>query len=154
MPGGSTAIILWVLIFVGIFYFLAIRPQRRQKQQHDELLRMIKKGDEIVTIGGMMGTVTRIGDDWLEVEVAKRTRVRLMKYAIRSITTISEDDEEDEELIEVEEDEFVEGDEIEEPEAEEPEEDIADDQDEVEVAEEDEGEAPPSAPSAPPVPGV
>ena len=55
----SFTIIIWILVFFGIFYFLAIRPQRRQKQQHSEMVSMLKKGDEVVTIGGMFGTVTR-----------------------------------------------------------------------------------------------
>jgi preprotein translocase subunit YajC len=93
--GGAT-IIIWILVFFGIFYFLAIRPQRRQRQQHGEMLSMIKKGDEVVTIGGMFGTVTAIGDDWIELEVAKRTRVRYLKKAISSITNIDEYDEDDE----------------------------------------------------------
>jgi preprotein translocase subunit YajC len=94
--GGAT-IIIWILVFFGIFYFLAIRPQRRQRQQHAEMVTMLKKGDEVVTIGGMFGTVTGIGDDWVELEVAKRTRVRYLKRAISSITSIDEYDEEEEE---------------------------------------------------------
>ena len=92
----SFTIIIWILVFFGIFYFLAIRPQRRQKQQHAEMISMLKKGDEVVTIGGMFGTVSAIGDDWVELEVAKRTRVRYLKRAISSITSIDEYDEEDE----------------------------------------------------------
>jgi preprotein translocase subunit YajC len=92
--GGAT-IIIWILVFFGIFYFLAIRPQRRQKQQHAEMVSMLKKGDEVVTIGGMFGTISAIGDDWVELEVAKRTRVRYLKRAISSITSIDEYDEED-----------------------------------------------------------
>ena len=94
--GGGVAIIIWILIFFGIFYFLAIRQQRRQKQQHQEMVTMLKKGDEVVTIGGMYGTITGIGDDWIELEVAKRTRVRYLKRAISSITSINEDEDEDE----------------------------------------------------------
>jgi preprotein translocase subunit YajC len=160
MPSGTAAIIIWILVFIGIFYFLAIRPQRRQKAQHDEMTRMLKKGDEIVTIGGMYGTVTRIGDDWVELEIAKRTRVRFLKRALASITSISEDEEEDEELIEADEDEVVETAEAEElePVDEEDEEYVEADEDveEVEVDEEvvetaEEEETPPQAPPAPKV---
>jgi preprotein translocase subunit YajC len=98
--GGAT-IIIWILVFFGIFYFLAIRPQRRQKQQHAEMVSMLKKGDEVVTIGGMFGTISAIGDDWVELEVAKRTRVRYLKRAISSITSIDEyDEDEEDEYIE------------------------------------------------------
>ena len=97
----SFTIIIWILVFFGIFYFLAIRPQRRQKQQHAEMVSMLKKGDEVVTIGGMFGTISAIGDDWVELEVAKRTRVRYLKRAISSITSIDEyDEEEEDEYIE------------------------------------------------------
>ena len=54
---------------------------------------MLKKGDEVVTIGGMFGTITAIGDDWVELEIAKRTKVRYLKRAISSITSIDEYDE-------------------------------------------------------------
>ena len=105
----SFTIIIWILVFFGIFYFLAIRPQRRQRQQHAEMVGMLKKGDEIVTIGGMYGTVTAIGDDWVELEIAKRTRVRYLKRAISSITSVDEYDEEDEdEYIEAAEEDVIE----------------------------------------------
>jgi preprotein translocase subunit YajC len=118
-------LIVWILVFFGIFYFLAIRPQRRQKQAHGEMVSMLKKGDEIVTIGGMFGTVTGIGDDWVEIEIAKRTRVRYLKRAVSSITVAIEDDDEDDEYIEADEDdvseESVEDGDVDEPEADEAE---------------------------------
>jgi len=159
MPSGTTAIIVWILVFIGIFYFLAIRPQRRQKAQHDEMTRMLKRGDEVVTIGGMYGTVTRIGDDWVELEIAKRTRVRFLKRALASIVTISEDDEEDEELIEAEEELVDTAEEESEAEADEDAEaegyEEAEQHEELEEeyaeAEEEERESPPEAPPAPKV---
>lgn len=101
-------LIVWILVFFGIFYFLAIRPQRRQKQAHADMVSMLKKGDEIVTIGGMFGTITAIGDDWVELEVAKRTRVKYLKRAISSITVAIEDDDEDDEYIEAAEEDVIE----------------------------------------------
>jgi preprotein translocase subunit YajC len=93
---GAPTIIIWILVFFGIFYFLAIRPQQRQRRQHSTMISMLKKGDEVLTIGGLFGTVTRIGDDWVELEVAKRTRVRYLKRAISSITSVDEYDDADE----------------------------------------------------------
>jgi preprotein translocase subunit YajC len=104
--GGGAAIIIWILVFFGIFYFLAIRPQRRQRQAHSQMVTMLKKGDEVVTIGGIFGTVTRIGDDWVELEIAKRTKARFLKRSISSITSIVEDDDEDE-YIEAADDDVV-----------------------------------------------
>jgi len=137
-------LIVWILVFFGIFYFLAIRPQRRQKQAHAEMVTMLKKGDEIVTIGGMFGTVTGIGDDWVEIEVAKRTRVRYLKRAVSSITVAVEDDDEDDEYIEAAEDDVIE-ETVEEGDFDEPE------ADEAEITEQAAGETPdsPDAPEAP-----
>jgi preprotein translocase subunit YajC len=138
----SFTIIIWILVLFGIFYFLAIRPQRRQRQQHAEMINMLKKGDEVVTIGGMFGTVTAIGDEWVELEVAKRTRVRYLKRAVSSITSIDEYDEE-------EEDEYIEA--AEEDVTEEAEEDVVEDE-EVVVADEDVADETPEAPEAPEAP--
>ena len=148
----SFTIIIWILVFFGIFYFLAIRPQRRQKQQHQEMVSMLKKGDEVVTIGGMFGTISAIGDDWVELEVAKRTRVRYLKRAVSSITSVEEidEDEDDDEYIEAAEEDVVEesDDEVDEAEADEGEvdEDVVDE----DVADEaDETPEPPESPEAP-----
>ncbi len=142
----SFTIIIWILVFFGIFYFLAIRPQRRQKQQHAEMISMLKKGDEVVTIGGMFGTVSAIGDDWVELEVAKRTRVRYLKRAVSSITSIDEYDEE-------EEDEYIEA--ADEDVTEEAEEDFVEDEEEVvdgAVAVDEAVDETPDAPDAPEAP--
>jgi preprotein translocase subunit YajC len=145
---GGAGIIIWILVFFGIFYFLAIRPQRRQRQAHQEMVSMLKKGDEVVTIGGMFGTITRIGDDWVELEIAKRTRVRYLKRAISSITSIDEGEEEDE-YIEAGEDDFTdESDEAEDEAAELEAGDTGETADEAEDAEEPADEAP-EAPEAP-----
>ena len=92
---GAVMMIFYVLLFVAIFYFLAVRPQRRQKQQHAELLRAMKKGDEVVTVGGMFGTVRKMGDDWVELEVSPRTRIRFLKRSISTITQVPDEDEEE-----------------------------------------------------------
>ena len=105
--GGGAAIIIWILVFFGIFYFLAIRPQRRQRQSHLQMVTMLKKGDEVVTIGGIFGTVTRIGDDWVELEIAKRTKARFLKRSISSITSIVEDEDEEDEYIEAADDDVI-----------------------------------------------
>jgi len=98
---GTVMLIIYVVLFGGIFYFLAIRPQRRQKQQHQEMITMLKRGDEVVTIGGAYGTVKKVGPDWVMIEIAPRTQVKYMKRAISSITT--PDIEEEEEYVEDEE---------------------------------------------------
>ena len=108
MSGGGFAIIIWIAVFFGIFYFLAVRPQRRQRQAHTEMVAMLKKGDEIVTVGGMFGVVRRLGDDWIELEITKGTRVRFLKRAISQIVSEEEEDEYEDYVDEVEEADVVE----------------------------------------------
>jgi preprotein translocase subunit YajC len=97
--GGIQLIVLMVLVF-GFFWFIAIRPQNKQRRAHKEMLSMLKKGDEVITIGGMFGTIKKIGPDWVDLEIASRTRVRYLKRAISSI--VSEEDEDLEEESEEE----------------------------------------------------
>jgi preprotein translocase subunit YajC len=68
--GGGTAVMLVVQIglLVGIFYFLLIRPQRQQQKQHEALLKGLKKGDEVVTSGGIIGRVIHVKEDRLTIE--------------------------------------------------------------------------------------
>jgi preprotein translocase subunit YajC len=147
----SFTIIIWILVFFGIFYFLAIRPQRRQKQQHAEMISMLKKGDEVVTIGGMFGTISAIGDDWVELEVAKRTRVRYLTRAISSITSIDEyDEEEEDEYIEAAEEDVIE--EADEEVVVEADEDVVVDAEEVAPDVDATGAETPDAPEAPEAP--
>ena len=86
-----------IAAFVAIFYFIAIRPQRKQRQKHVDLMSMLKKGDEIVTVGGMYGIVRKVGNEYVEIEVANRTRVKFLKRAIASIISEEEEEEPDDE---------------------------------------------------------
>jgi len=102
---GSGLILIYIILFIGVFYFLAVRPQRRQRRAHQEMLSMIKKGDEVVTIGGIFGVVKELREDYVVLEIAHRTKVRFLKRAISSIVS----EEEEEEEYEEEEPEEIEG---------------------------------------------
>ena len=86
--GGSDMLISllpFVLIFV-IMYFLILRPQQRRVKQHQEMVKNVRRGDTIVTSGGMVGKVTKvIDDDHLEVEVADGVRVRQMRQMVSDV---------------------------------------------------------------------
>jgi preprotein translocase subunit YajC len=89
-PGPASfliGILPWVLIFL-IFYLLMIRPQQKRVKQHQAAISAIKKGDEVVTGGGIRGRVTRVVDDnEAEVEIAQGTRVRVVKSTISQVLT-------------------------------------------------------------------
>ena len=79
--------LIFLAFIITLFYFLAIRPQKRRAEAHRALIDAISVGDEVVTIGGMHGTVRRIGDDEVELEVAPGTTVRFLKQAVARRTS-------------------------------------------------------------------
>ena len=97
MQGGASSLIFLVLL-VGIFYFMLIRPQKRRVDQHRTLIESLGLGDEIVTIGGMFGTIKNIDDEDIELEIASGTVIRIVKTAVaRQVTEDIDEVEEPEE---------------------------------------------------------
>ncbi len=90
--GGGTMLIfvLQIVGFIAIFYFILIRPQRQQAKQHEMLLKALKKGDEVVTAGGVVGEIVFIKDDRITIRsgesklVVERERVtRVIPVAVQ-----------------------------------------------------------------------
>jgi preprotein translocase subunit YajC len=77
-------ILPWLLIFV-IFYILMIRPQQRRAKEHQNAIAAVKKGDEVITAGGIRGRVTKVADEEAEVEIAQGVRVRVVKSTISQV---------------------------------------------------------------------
>jgi preprotein translocase subunit YajC len=79
--------LLPILLMFVIFYFLLQRPQQQRVNQHREMVANIRRGDVIVTGGGIVGKITRVkeGDVEVEVEIAENTRVRLMRGTIAEV---------------------------------------------------------------------
>ena len=101
---GTYMLIIYVVLFIGIFYFLLIRPGQKQRKQHEQLVSAVKKGDEILTAGGIYGTVSQVKDDYVMVEIAKKTEVRLARNSVARIVTGSHGGEpEEEDAAEIEE---------------------------------------------------
>ncbi len=89
-PGALEAFLPIILIFV-VFYFLLIRPQQKKAKQHREMLAAVRRGDKIVTGGGIVGTVTKVVDDnELMVEVAEGVRVRVHRPLIANVLSKTE----------------------------------------------------------------
>ena len=70
---------------VVIFWFLIIRPQMRQQKLHREKVAGVKKGDQVVTAGGLVGKVTKVDDQYAEIEIAQGVRVKAVKATIGDI---------------------------------------------------------------------
>lgn len=89
-PGGTEGALLQFLPFVFIFvifYFLLIRPQQRRMKEHRAMIDAVKKGDEVVTGGGLIGKVTGVKDSEVEVELGPNTRVRVIKGTLSEVRT-------------------------------------------------------------------
>ncbi|MGI8707427.1 MAG: preprotein translocase subunit YajC [Actinomycetota bacterium] len=94
MQGGASSLIFLVLL-VGIFYFMLIRPQKRRVDQHRTLIESLGLGDEIVTIGGIFGTIRNIHDEDMEIEIASGTVIRIVKSAVARQVVDESDDVDD-----------------------------------------------------------
>ena len=73
-----------VVLFI-VFYFLLIRPQMKRQKEHKKMVSAIAKGDEAVTSGGMAGKVLEVGENFLDLEIAEDTVVKVRREAIESI---------------------------------------------------------------------
>ena len=79
--GGMTTIVMMLAMF-AIFYFLLIRPQSKKAKDHQNMLGSLKKGDEVVTGGGIVGKISGITDKLVTVEISEKVRVRVLKAQI------------------------------------------------------------------------
>ena len=98
--GGSTDMITSLLPFVLIFvimYFLILRPQQKKVRQHADMVKNVRKGDTVITSGGLVGRVTKVvDDDQIEVEVADGVRVRQMRSMVSDVRAKGEPVKDDE----------------------------------------------------------
>src|SRR5688500_9500070 len=84
--GGSLmSTLLFPIILIGVMYFLMIRPQMKRAKEHRAMLEKLSRGDEVLTNGGVAGTVTEIGDNFVSVEIAPNVQVRVQKRAIANV---------------------------------------------------------------------
>lgn len=87
-PAGAASILIgiapWLLIFV-IFYVLLIRPQQKRAKEHQAELSSVKKGDEVITGGGLRGRVTKVSEGEVEVEISQGVKVRAVKSTLSQV---------------------------------------------------------------------
>lgn len=82
--GGFTAFIPLILMFV-IFYFLLIRPQQKKAKDHRDMIASLKKGDRIITSGGLHGRITGLDDTTLTVEISDKVRVKIARGNVGTV---------------------------------------------------------------------
>lgn len=82
--GGFGAFVPLIIIF-AIFYFLLIRPQQKKAKQHKQILSALKKGDRVVSSGGLHGIITGLSDDVVTIEISPKVRVKVSRGSIAGV---------------------------------------------------------------------
>lgn len=91
--GGMIGSLIMMVLLFAVMYFILIRPQKKEKEQQ-AMQRAVRVGDEIVTIGGIVGLVTRVEDDTIQIETGgDRHKMRIKTWAIQENITVKEDNE-------------------------------------------------------------
>jgi len=83
--GGGIASLIPLVLIIVIFYFLLIRPQQKRLKAHQTMIGELKKGDKVVTSGGILGTVQDVSEDTVRVEIAEKVRVTVKRDTITSL---------------------------------------------------------------------
>lgn len=82
-PGISDFVFLVVLF--GVFWFLLIRPQQKRAKDHKKMVEALAKGDEVVTNGGLLGRITKLGDSFITIEVSQGNEVHVQRGAVSAL---------------------------------------------------------------------
>jgi preprotein translocase subunit YajC len=83
-PGGLMSFVPFIIIFI-LFYFMLIRPQMKQAKDHKKLISELKKGDEVMLSSGMMGTIEKVSDLYIILNVANDTNVKFQKNSVQTV---------------------------------------------------------------------
>lgn len=82
--GGGFSLLIMMVIFFAFMYFFMIRPQMKQAKEHKQMVESLTKGDEVVTGGGLLGRITKVGDNFIMLEIARDIEVKVQKHSITS----------------------------------------------------------------------
>jgi preprotein translocase subunit YajC len=95
--GGGSPIILIIILAFGVIYLLFVRPQKKRQMQQQQMVNELRVGDEVLTAGGIYGTISEVDEDQITVEIAPQTEVRVARRAIAGVTREEEEDDDAEE---------------------------------------------------------
>lgn len=84
-PQSPILALLPFILIIGVFYFLLIRPQRQQQKRHQELIESVGKNDEVITAGGIHGTIVNVKENTLVLRVADNVKIEVQKGSIMSV---------------------------------------------------------------------
>lgn len=86
-PSGGAALMqfLPIILLFGAMYFFMIAPQRKKQKEHEKMLAALQPGDEVLTSGGIFGTITKVRDDRFEVRIADNTKIEIGKPFVQTV---------------------------------------------------------------------
>ena len=86
-PGGGDFFIslLPLILIFAVFYFLLIRPQQRKVKEHRALVDSLKRGDQVLTSGGIFGKITKVGESFITVELGDNVQIKVQRHAVTSV---------------------------------------------------------------------
>ncbi len=85
LSSNLSLIVLYAVGFIAIFYFMAIRPQQKSRRAHEALVSSIKRGDKVITAGGIYGTVKRTDEGSVMLEIAKGVEIKIARRAVAEV---------------------------------------------------------------------
>ena len=80
--GGGYQMLIFIVLMFGAMYFLMIAPQRKRQKQHQQMIKELKSGDRVITIGGIIGTITNVKEKTFVLKLCDNTKVEFLKSAI------------------------------------------------------------------------
>ena len=83
--GGGIQLLLLIGLMFVMMYFMIIRPQSKRAKEHRAMLEALSKGDEVVTNGGMLGKVSEIGENFVQIKIAEGTEVKVQRQAVAAV---------------------------------------------------------------------
>ncbi|PIE35359.1 preprotein translocase subunit YajC [candidate division KSB3 bacterium] len=93
-PGGALVQFAPLIIIFVIFYFLLIRPQKKKQDTHREMLQNLKRGDKVLTTGGIYGTIESLSDTSLQLKIANQVKIKISRSAIAGLQQGEKNEEE------------------------------------------------------------
>ena len=85
MEGGAIAQFLPLILIFAIMYFLLIRPQQKKVKEHQAMVEALRRGDQVITQGGLIGKVSKVADEEVTVELADGVKVRVVRQTIATV---------------------------------------------------------------------
>ena len=86
MSQSTLTLVLYFAVFFGVMYFIMIRPQQKQAKKRQELINGIRVRDEVITLGGLMGKITKVKDNSVMLQIADNVEVEVTKTGVTSVT--------------------------------------------------------------------